>query len=391
MARPTRKPVEKEPEIHLPLWLGAIIRTAGIITPFLLIPGVILLLGMFGLLLLGKVEFPILLAAISWMSFLLIMGYICLLLSKFTSPVPGWFGVIAGFALYYSVPFLIPYITQINGLANQIRGASAAVAAASSAVNNVTSALHAMVIFLKQFLESLQNIGVTLAVLSIIDLIAVYTLLIIRRRGQTRFHTIKYLDLTGKDALKRDFIPKCWQMSRCRPVIRVVCPNYIDRKTCWKRRGGCFCHRELVNYLKDAVEIRNKSGESMAAMQEMKRSMKQVSDRLKNNKPSWRDQKERCFSCPLYDEHQEYKYRNLSWISLPVSFALVFALFYPFDLGYKIVMTYVDQLVQKLPYVTESYNLANSAFEWVMLGTLSLILLTYVISLTEVVLLKWKL
>jgi hypothetical protein len=211
------------------------------------------------------------------------------------------------------------------------------------------------------------------------------------------------MDTSTKDATKRSFIPLCWQMSRCRPAVRLTCPNYIDRMTCWKRRSGCFCDRELANYLmanvdsgSDAQEVIDMEVDANKAGIKSEGSMRYYVD--KSTRRPWKVQKRLCYACPLFTEHQEYKYKNLHWISLPITVGLAVALFQFFDIGYKWTTLAMANEMNNLAkhglsevFSADSNNsLANSSFEYVVYCVLALLLLSFVIQFVEKFFLEWK-
>jgi hypothetical protein len=389
-----------------PLWFLPIKRTSTILWPFFLIIGGILMLAMLGLLFFKMVSMPWLNTVSSVMSFLLVTAYITASCAYWDITTPGWSGLIFGSAAYSGTQFLINFITKMNGLSDQllklkddaVPSAAARVVTGMSAEANATAAKATIVIqaigtFINKFSADLANIGLAIAIMAVIHLIFVFIVRIIRTKGQARRHATKYLDMTASDAVRRDYIPKCWQTSRCRPAVRKVCPNYLERTTCWKIRSGCFCQRDLANYLREMVEDITEDTKTLSAqeMRDKKRNYEMIKQKLKSNKPKWKDQKERCFSCPIYSEHQEYKFRNLTWINYPITGVIVGALFVPYDIGYKFVFNYLDNILLqvKIPYVAVS-KFADSPFEWVLLGVITIVILSYIMAFTEHILLELK-
>jgi hypothetical protein len=60
-------------------------------------------------------------------------------------------------------------------------------------------------------------------------------------------------DLTfGSDAkaerlpLRTNVLAKCWEGPYCRESIRVHCPIFVAKKTCWKELQGCYCEEDIV-------------------------------------------------------------------------------------------------------------------------------------------------
>ncbi|MEI6519321.1 MAG: hypothetical protein WCO98_04695 [bacterium] len=384
-----------------PLWFLPVKRISAIIWPYFLIIGLVLMLVLLGLLFFKMISIPWLTTVSSIMSFCLIMAYIAGSCANWDLTTPGWAGLIFGAAAFNGAPYLILFISKINGFSDFIQKLKDT--AVPSAVTNTPAAIAAAAVaktaliviktFLVKFTSDLMNIGLTIAILAVMHLIFVFVIRIIRTKGQARKHATKYLDMTASDAVRRDYIPKCWQTSRCRPAVRKVCPNYLERTTCWKIRSGCFCQRDLANYLKEMVEdiTEDTTTPSAQEMRDKKRNYEMIKQKLKSNTPKWKDQKERCFSCPIYSEHQEHKFRNLQWINFPITGLIVGVLFVPYEIAYKFAFTYLDNILLqvKIPYVTVS-RFADSPFEWVLLGVLTIVILSYVMALTEQILLEWK-
>ncbi len=390
-----------------PLWFLPVKRACGVIWPFFLVVGCILLLAMFGLLFFNKlIGQEWLNNMLSVMSFFIIMAYLTASCAFWDLTVPGWAGLIFGVAAFNGAPYLINFITKINGLSEQLlklkdsavpsaaaRTVPGMAAEANAVAAKATDTLHGVVTFLHKFTTDLINIGLTIAILAVIHLIFVFIIRIIRAKGQARRHAIKYLDMTASDAVRRDYVPKCWQTSRCRPAVRKVCPNYLERTTCWKVRSGCFCQRDLANYLRETVEDITEDTKAPTAqeMRDKKRAFEMIKQKLKTNKPKWKDQKERCFSCPIFSEHQEYKFRNLQWVNYIIAGLIVAILFVPYEMAYKYLFTKIDDILLKvkIPFVQVT-GFANSPFEWVLLGVLTIIILSYIMALYEHILLEWK-
>jgi hypothetical protein len=190
-------------------------------------------------------------------------------------------------------------------------------------------------------------------------------------------------------------------MSRCRTQVRWACPNYVDHTPCWKRRTGCFCDRDMANFLVEVGQGYGDAQQRPAANQlpgfhGARERMKQ-----RHKQRRWKVQKGLCHECPLFVEHQEYKYRHLSWISLPITGGIVAGAYAYFHLGYRYVTGALDGAMKQLaasghlPIIFDpgqSTGLAdNTTFEMIFLAALSLLLFSYIISLVDTMFLKWKL
>jgi hypothetical protein len=109
-----------------------------------------------------------------------------------------------------------------------------------------------------------------------------------------------------------DWIPRpgavplrCWQTGFCRPYVRSFCPRYQEKTPCWRRKEGCFCEERIVLR---AREMRQGASEFYAQMRSS------LSGPVTSLSPA--QKRERCRSCPIYGEHQRFKYR----LSVPFAF-----------------------------------------------------------------------
>lgn len=360
---------------NVPPWVPPLIRVSDRIYPwFLAISGLCLLL-ILTMLLVGKTELPWLLNALSAFSFFGTIGFLALLIAQHESFIAGWVGVVLAVAFRSGAPYLLALLAQQGGIS-----------ARDSFLGNVGA--------------TVPNFGLVLATMSIIRLMVGYTVKYMHYHAEHRTKHIKYMDTSTEDTVHRSLVPKCWQMSRCRPGVRMTCPNYIDRMTCWKRRSGCFCDRELANYL--VGEVDRKDAQEIIEVQRIAGANSQstaIRGHMKTaTKRPWKLQRTLCYNCPLFIEHQEYKYKNLSWVSFPVTLAIVAACWTTFDWVYHLGAGFLDELVRaSLKNVSSDFMstdstaaLANSPFEYVILAVLTLLLASYIISLTEIFFLKWK-
>ncbi len=111
----------------------------------------------------------------------------------------------------------------------------------------------------------------------------------------------------------------CWNLPFCREAIRVLCPAYLARKTCWKFGRGCYCDEEMVGRI-----VRNEPIEAIKAA---------TTRQCKEAPP--------CARCYIFLEHQTHKFRMMSPLALPSAIALMFVgwpiyntLFLGFTMGY---------------------------------------------------------
>ena len=110
-------------------------------------------------------------------------------------------------------------------------------------------------------------------------------------------------------------------------------------------------------------------------------------------------QKVLCHACPLFVEHQEYKYKYWHWVSLPLTGIIVLMCLNLFQQGYILAANFLDVIITKivtiggLPanFTHSTSGLADSPFQYLLLGVLAILLASYIVALTDMIFLKWKL
>jgi len=354
--------------------------------PFLLVAGAVLLLTAIiavGVVRTKPTDLSWTLTIIALMSFVLSIGLLAMYIAEYKSVWPGWVGLVLGIGLFYS-PLLFNLLAEQIGL--------------TLPPDNKPDPAHAPGV-ISNLSGHCNTLGIYLTILAVLSLLFFFITQYREREAKKRRLRFQYIDPAGeptKNTEKPGMAPKCWQMSRCRPSVRMTCPNYVDHITCWKRRSGCFCDRELANFLIGAVG----RGEAQEVMDMQQRSSGQAINAMrsqmegKGNRPPWSEQKKRCHACPIYVEHQEYKYRNFSWTSFFITAAIAGIAWPFFDMGYKWMVDRLDSLLQNvgsIPGLTADAKLANSPFEYVLCGVLFLLLWGYIIDFLDMFFLEWKL
>ncbi len=337
----------------------------------------------------------------NFLSFFLIFGYLALAVVNLRSFYTGWIGLVTAIVLKFTTPLLLSMLVIWSEV-------------------GVTDPIF------RSTLIAIYEVVFYYSVISILQLLFIFNVVIIQKRTIARETRMKYDKDEGKKTGPRHVspIPRCWEMTRCRVAVRNSCPNYIDHKTCWKRRSGCFCDKALAAFLVNNMDNQHDAAEVIAlqtsmtgtdARAELKQTqqtqsarvqmnaadMNKMRERMRAGRRPWRTMKRWCHECPLFMEHQEHKYHNFNWIGLPITGLIVYFSYPYYDIGYRIATqaleTAVTQATASMPDVARTTfagnnSLANSTgFEWFFLGVLSIILLSYVVSLTDTMLLKWKL
>ncbi len=106
----------------------------------------------------------------------------------------------------------------------------------------------------------------------------------------------------AKLARQANMFSPCWKLPFCREPIRVLCPAFLAKKTCWKFGRGCYCDTEMVGRI-----VRNEPLEVIKAANTMQ---------SKQPPP--------CARCYIFLEHQTHKFRMISPLVLPATIVVVF-------------------------------------------------------------------
>jgi len=361
---------------EVPAWAEPYVRISDWIYPWCLWVGGIALFALLTTLLFGKTTGSWLTPAMGAFAFFTVVGFACMLIACHSTLVPGWIGGVVGALLLFGGRAAITFLAAQG----KVDGGDA---------------------FLKHLFDYVPNIGMIILAVSIVRLMIGFALAFIYE--QTRSGSTKYKYSTTSTVGKPGAFPKCWEMSRCRPGVRDSCPNFNDHITCWRRRSGCFCDRNLANYLvsvsdrKDVGEIDNVT---RAAANLDKSGQGAIRGHMQGaSKRPWLQQRRLCHECPLFLEHQEYKYRYWHWISFPITGAVVAAMYLlRFHDAYNWVADILDQFMAKLcsmgklpeNFDPSASTLKDSPFEYVLLFMIALIIASYVVALIDKMFLDWK-
>lgn len=122
--------------------------------------------------------------------------------------------------------------------------------------------------------------------------------------------------LSGRPSLMR----KCWELHFCRGSVRITCPRANEGVACWRRRSGCYCDQELASHLLSLVHA-GRSGARMEAAEELEAQQRRAQELYRRavQQRSKKATRKLCQECPIYNEHQKYKYRAISWLTYPAA------------------------------------------------------------------------
>ena len=107
-----------------------------------------------------------------------------------------------------------------------------------------------------------------------------------------------------KIARQANMFSPCWKLPFCREPIRVLCPAFLAKTTCWKFGRGCYCDTEMVGRI-----VRNEPLESIKA-----------ATTVQSQQPP------PCGRCYIFLEHQTHKFRMMSPLVLPSAVLFMLAI-----------------------------------------------------------------
>jgi hypothetical protein len=184
----------------------------------------------------------------------------------------------------------------------------------------------------------------------------------------------------------------CWELSKCREYLREVCPNSKDRKTCWRRKSGCGCDPQLARRLAlakdrylgavEAIEERAQAGAAAPEPTERRALL--------------RHRQAMCRQCPIYLEHQEYKYRTLQWFMYPLAVVLIVLFWHWISIGYDQGLGFLEHVMAGLTMLPQEgeETIANQILgidvKWLIVFCFGVILVTWLLRLLERWVFEWK-
>jgi len=169
----------------------------------------------------------------------------------------------------------------------------------------------------QSLISSFQSAGGALIILGILRL-AVGRIIVlaspVRAAAGFSISAPEVAAIAAERAVERpSLMRQCWELHFCRSSLRASCPRFLEGVSCWKRGSGCYCDEGLATRLLNGVgtNSRAKVAEELEAAH--RRSRGRAGRQKKRRSP--------CGECPLYLEHQKYKYRVISWFAYPAAAA----------------------------------------------------------------------
>ena len=197
----------------------------------------------------------------------------------------------------------------------------------------------------------------------------------------------------GRASLMR----KCWELHFCRGSLRVHCPRYLDQRACWKARSGCYCDQGLATRLLDTVgsKVKVQVAEEMQSVQSHARQAAKRPGTPPTKQKARRRPKPPCGGCPIYLEHQKFKYRVLSWLAYPAAAAVVGMVLTPIRDGYQYLDQYLGSVlagaVAAVPYaqpIQEAQWMSAENAAIILVGVMNA---ATILQLTEAAVFRFKL
>jgi len=198
----------------------------------------------------------------------------------------------------------------------------------------------------------------------------------------------------GRPSLMR----KCWELHFCRGSLRVSCPRYLEQVACWKRRSGCYCDHGLATRLLDSVgaKVKVQVSEEMQTVHSRERQRQREPTAPKRRpRTQGKRRKPACGTCPIYLDHQKFKYRALSWLAYPAAAAIIGLTLARIRYGYEWVDSYLGEIFSApLPLIPYSRPLQEAQWlsaENVIITLIGVVVAATILQLTELAVFRLKL
>lgn len=229
--------------------------------------------------------------------------------------------------------------------------------------------------------------GKTALVVAGIRVIVGLFLQLVRRPRRVQVETAKRVKgVTSQPGM----LSPCWELSKCREYLREVCPNYKDHRTCWRRKSGCACDPLLAQRLALAKDRHLGAVDAIEEHAQMGAAAPEPAERRALARQGI------CRECPIYLEHQEYKYRTLQWFMYPLAVGLIWVFWRGINAAYHWGMDGLDRLMAGLTLLPdrEQETIANQILgidvQWLVILCLAVVLVTLLLRTLERWVFDWK-
>ncbi len=225
----------------------------------------------------------------------------------------------------------------------------------------------------------LQSAGVVFGVLAVLVLAAEIVSHVRSRVAHgSKSDQLKYGKGIKEEADRQNvFMGKCWQLPYCRRFVRLRCPIYHSKRTCWKEQVGCMCEEKVIQ---DAMENRPIPKDELLAAKLIPH----------NHKLTFEQKRDRCKQCVIYNEHQRHKYK----LAMPITLGVMILLF---ALTHSLLYGETTFLTEKINRVVQVGTLGALGqyqpppfFVEMLLFVFFVVVLTYAMKVLEFLIFKLK-
>jgi len=197
----------------------------------------------------------------------------------------------------------------------------------------------------QSLITSFQASGGALMILGLLRVVIGRVVLRSLPRGDARLPASRFAaaEIASQRAAERPSpMRRCWELQFCRGSLRSNCPRFLEGISCWKARSGCYCDQGLATSLLNVVGARSR----LEVAEEFEAAQRQTQALASSRRAVQKGKRPRppCGECPIYLEHQTYKYRVVSWFAYPAAAAIIGFTLVHINTGY-------DWLVTKLQWL----------------------------------------
>jgi hypothetical protein len=215
--------------------------------------------------------------------------------------------------------------------------------------------------------------------------------------AQIRRTTLRYgQGVSRQSKHKNVFLGACWNTPFCRDSIRARCPIFLQKKgPCWRHKRGCMCEESIILQAQSGDWKQRVAG-AVGQIEGQKKSLGGALLGNANTGPllTMDQKKERCRQCVIYNKHEEQKYKLLVAITFAVVIIGVVLLSQNLINLVNTVTTAADTVMGRFAYssspvgntpagVAISPSDATGPLAWVILGVITLIILSKLLQLVE--------
>ena len=225
--------------------------------------------------------------------------------------------------------------------------------------------------------------------------------------------------------MRTSIFAKCWEGPYCRESIRVHCPIFQERKSCWKELRGCYCEEDIVieaarkaesatplpmapdpqfnftNSPNPGLSTVGSGGTIATGGGPIIMSIgsagvapdEEVFARKMSSSMTDGQKRERCKNCIIYNEHMRDKYKIMMPAVLGGGVALCVLLSPLMREGIGLAFVGMERLANQIAISsspTAHFSRPPEPIEWAMVGAFSLMIVSKMLQTLEWVCFKAK-